>query len=98
MSAQSENDRIDNVAPGDIIVLDLPDQSETGSCDYKVVHKDHKDQESGAAPAGTPMIVVTLEGDDGATFDAELTADTIVNRSLASKWESAQSPTPHQDL
>lgn len=40
------------------------------------------------------MIVVTLEGDDGETFDVELTADSIVNRSLESKWESAQSPTP----
>ncbi len=98
MSGQSLDDRIDNVAPGDIIALQLPDQPETGSRDYKVVHKDHKDQVNGADSAGTPMIILTLEGDDGETFDVELPADSIVNRSLESKWESAQSPTSHQDL
>lgn len=96
MAGQSLDDRIDNVAPGDIIALQLPDQPETGSRDYKVVHKDHKDQENGADSAGTPMILLTLEGDDGETIDVELPADSVVNRSLESKWESAQSPTPHQ--
>ena len=31
------------------------------------------------------------------TFDAELPSDTAVTRALESKWESAQSPTPHTD-
>ena len=58
--------------------------------EYKVVHKDVSD--TGEAGA---VIIVTLEGDDGETFDVELPADTLVTRTLESKWESPQSPTPH---
>lgn len=93
MAGQSENDRLDNVAPGDIIALQRPDRLETPSRQYKVVHKD---RENGADSAGTPMILLTLEGDDGETVDVELPADSVVNRSLESKWESAQSPTAHR--
>jgi hypothetical protein len=38
--------------------------------------------------------VVTLEG-AGETFQLDLAPGTPVKRSLAAKWESAQSPTPH---
>ena len=51
---------------------------------YKVVHKDSVD--SG--------FLVTFEADDGATFEREFPAGTPAERSLESKWESAQSPTP----
>ncbi|MGB3356236.1 MAG: hypothetical protein WBB00_26185 [Mycobacterium sp.] len=89
MSEQSDDARIENVAPGDIISLELPDRRGGDSREYKVVHKD-----SGNSGAN-PMIIVTLEGDDGETFDVELPADSVVHRTLESKWESEQSPTPH---
>lgn len=73
------NARIDDVAPGDVIALDSGGQA------YKLVHKETT--ESG--------FLVTFEGDDGETFDLELAAGTTVKRSLESKWESSQSPTPH---
>ena len=73
------NARIDDVAPGDIIALDSGEQV------YKLVHKEPT--ESG--------FLITFEGDDGETFDLELAAGTTVKRSLESKWESSQSPTPH---
>ncbi|CAA0134149.1 Uncharacterised protein [Mycolicibacterium vanbaalenii] len=88
MAGQTDNDRLENVAPGDIIALQLPDRPGDGR-PYKVVHKDSSEVNA------TPAIIVTLEGDDGETFDAELPADTAVTRALESKWESAQSPTPH---
>jgi hypothetical protein len=81
MSEPRTDSRIDDVAPGDIITLGR-DAAESG---YKVVHKEPS--ESG--------YVVTFEGDDGATFQQELPAGAPVKRSLESKWESAQSPTPH---
>ena len=91
MAGQSDTDRLDNVAPGDIIALDLPndDLSNDDGADarqFKVVHKDS----NGAT------IIITLEGDDGETCDVELPGDTVVTRSLESKWESEQSPTPHE--
>lgn len=86
MTAQSDSDRIDNVAPGDLISLNLPDTGEAR--EYKVVHMDSREDAT-----GTTMIV-TLEGDDGETRDVELAADAIVTRTLESKWESPQSPTP----
>ncbi|OAN41740.1 hypothetical protein [Mycolicibacterium iranicum] len=86
MTAQSDNDRLDNVAPGDLITLAVPDLGDQPG-EYKVVHIDSRDDAS-----GTTMIV-TLEGDDGETCDIELPADTIVVRTLESKWESPQSPT-----
>ena len=78
--ADSTTDRIiDDVAEGDIV--SLPDR--TGA--YKVVHRE----------SGDAAILVTFEGDDGETFQLQLPAGTPVRRSLESKWESAQSPTPH---
>ncbi|OBK15257.1 hypothetical protein [Mycobacterium asiaticum] len=79
MSELSGTDRIDDVSPGDVIALDRGKGEES----YKVVFKD-------AASGG---FIVTLEGDEGETFQIELAAGTTVKRSLASKWESAQSPT-----
>jgi UDP:flavonoid glycosyltransferase YjiC (YdhE family) len=82
MSEVSGSDQIDDVAPGDIITVDRG----SGHAPYKVVFKDSTD-------AG---YLVTLEG-DGETFELDLAAGTPVNRSLQSKWESAQSPTPHSE-
>ncbi|HEY9263584.1 MAG TPA: hypothetical protein VIQ11_03130 [Mycobacterium sp.] len=90
MADQSERDRLDNVAPGDIITLRPTGEPGTVAGQYKVVHKDLNET------SATATIVVTLETDDGQTLDLELPADTVVNRSLESKWESAQSPTPHE--
>lgn len=81
MTAQSDNDRLGNVAPGDLIELTLPGSAVR---QYKVVHKESTGD----------MIIATLAGDDGETRDVELPADTVVVRTLESKWESPQSPTP----
>lgn len=81
MSESSVDARIDAVAPGDLVFLDRGD----GELAYKVVHK----QESGSG------FLVTFEGDDGVTFQLELASGQPVKRTLESKWESAQSPTPH---
>jgi hypothetical protein len=89
MTAQSDTDRLDNVAPGDLIRLTPRHAPENASRQYKVVHTDSRDD-----PDGTTM-VVTLEGDDGEMCDVELPGDTMVTRTLESKWESPQSPTPH---
>lgn len=78
----TSDDPIDDVAPGDIITADRGD----GERPYKVVH-------IAAADGG---YLVTLEDDgDGETFQQQFAAGTRVRRSLESKWESAQSPTPH---
>ncbi len=79
MTEVSATDRIDDVAPGDIIAVDRG----AGEQPYKVVFKDFTDG----------RYLVTLEG-DGETFQLDMASGTTVNRSLASKWESAQSPTP----
>lgn len=81
MSDSSVDARIDAVSPGDIVFLDRG----AGELAYKVVHK----QETGSG------FLVTFEGDDGVTFQREMAAGEPVSRSLESKWESAQSPTPH---
>jgi hypothetical protein len=83
MSEVSGNDRIDDVTPGDMIAVDRG----SGEQLYKVVFKD-------SADAG---YVVTLESEDGETFQLDLAAGTAVQRSLGSKWESAQSPTPQTE-
>ena len=75
------NERIDEVAPGDLVVLDRG----SGEQAYKVVHKETADS----------SYLITFESDDGETFDLELSAGAPVKRSLESKWESSQSPTPH---
>jgi hypothetical protein len=72
---------IEDVAPGDLISVDRGSGPQT----YKVVHKND----------GAGSYLVTLEGAEGETFDHEISAGTTVTRSLESKWESAQSPTPH---
>ncbi|BBZ43938.1 hypothetical protein MPRM_12190 [Mycobacterium parmense] len=83
MSKTSGNDLIDDVSPGDIIAVDRG----SGERPYKVVFKDCND--------GTFQI--TLEGDEGETFQVDLEAGTTVKRSLEAKWESAQSPTPNAE-
>lgn len=72
---------IEEVAPGDLISIDRGSGPQT----YKVVHKND----------GDDSYLVTLEGAEGETFDTEISAGTTVTRSLESKWESDQSPTPH---
>lgn len=83
MSEVSGVERIEHVAAGDIIVI------VRGSAErsYKVVFKD-------ATDAG---YVVTLQDDGGETFQLEFDAGDTVRTSLQSKWESAQSPTPHAE-
>lgn len=81
MPETSSDGPIDTVAPGDIVALDRG----AGEHAYKVVHK----EESGSG------YLVTFEGEDGETFQREVAAGAPVKRSLESKWESAQSPTPH---
>ena len=81
MAESSVDGRIDTVAPGDVVALDRGD----GEHAYKVVHKAEAD--SG--------YLITFEGDDGETFQLQVAAGSPVKRSLESKWESAQSPTPH---
>ncbi|ORB74145.1 hypothetical protein [Mycobacterium scrofulaceum] len=83
MSEVSGNDLIDDVSPGDIIAVDRG----PGERPYKVVFKDSTGD----------GYVVTFEDDDGETFQLEMRAGTTVTRSLESKWESAQSPTPHAE-
>ena len=95
MAGQSLDDRLDSVAPGDIIELPTSRGPGVAGQQYKVVHKDVVLKDDDEADAAS-MIVVTLEGESGETFDVELPADAVVNRSLESKWESAQSPTLHQ--
>lgn len=90
MTAQPDGDRLDSVAPGDLISLPLPDEPAPQDRLYKVVHIDP----NGAASDGA--LVLTLEADAGQTFDVELPGHTRVTRTLESKWESPQSPTPHQ--
>jgi hypothetical protein len=79
MSEITGNDRIDDVTPGDVIAVDRG----AGEQPYKVVFKDFADD----------RYRVTLEG-GGETFQLDLAPGTPVTRSLAAKWESAQSPTP----
>ncbi|OBI81161.1 hypothetical protein [Mycobacterium sp. E740] len=88
MSNISENDRIEDVAPGDIVLV----ERDAGTVPCKVVHKAAED----GGPDG--KCVVTYEVDDGATFQVEYAAGTRVTRSLEAKWESDQSPTQHKPL
>lgn len=81
MSNEFADESIDVVAPGDVIAVDRG----SGPQPYKVVHKND----------GDGSFLLTLEGDDGETFDHEFASGTKVTRSLESKWESTQSPTPH---
>ncbi|WP_422743766.1 hypothetical protein ACN27E_18925 [Mycobacterium sp. WMMD1722] len=78
---------IEEVAPGDLISVDRGQ----GTQAYKVVHKNEPQAH------GDRSYLITLEGADGETFDREFAAGTTVTRSLESKWESDQSPTPHAE-
>lgn len=81
MTEATDDDRIDDVSPGDVITLT------GGDGPYRVVHVDPTD-------AG---FLVTLEPDGGETMDVELASGTTVTRTLESKWESPQSPTSNSD-
>ncbi|WP_326548796.1 hypothetical protein QGN32_12120 [Mycolicibacterium sp. ND9-15] len=85
MSDISENDPIEDVAPGDVVLVDRGD-AEPVPC--KVVHKD-------GADGGC---LVTYEVDAGTTFQVEYPAGALVTRSLEAKWESGQSPTQHKPV
>ena len=91
MSGISDDARIDDVAPGDLISLDVPDDEDAGERIYKVVFL-----EARTSPEGMTF-TVTVELDDGETFDVDLPAGTVVARSMESKWESVQSPTANDD-
>lgn len=82
MPEVSANDRIDDVAAGDVINVDRG----AGEQPYKVVFKEFTDG----------RYLVTLEG-AGETFQLDVVPGTTVRRSLAAKWESAQSPTPRSE-
>jgi hypothetical protein len=87
----SDDARIDEVAPGDLVTLDVPGDERAGERQYKVVFVDAPESTGGAT------FTVTVETDDGQTFDVELPGDAVVQRSMESKWESAQSPTATED-
>jgi len=87
----SDDARIGEVAPGDLVTLDVPGDERVGERQYKVVFVDASDSTEGAT------FTVTLETDDGQTFDVELPGDTVVQRSMESKWESGQSPTATEE-
>lgn len=76
--------RIDDVAPGDLIAVD---HGAGGTRPSKVVFKD-LDERAG-------VYTVTFEDDDGETFQREVAAGTVVTHAMESKWESDESPTPH---
>ena len=84
MSNIVENGPIEDVSPGDIVLVDHG----AGPVACKVVHKDGTDG----------GCVVTYEVDGGGTFQVEYAAGTRVTRSLEAKWESGQSPTPHKPV
>ncbi len=77
------NDRIDDVAPGDLIAVHEDAQAQPS----KVVFKDFDEK--------TSVYTVTFEDDDGETFQREIPAGTVVAHAMESKWESDQSPTAH---
>ena len=78
------SDRIDDVAPGDIIAVDRGTGDPQPS---KVVFRDS--DEAGA------VYTITFEDDDGETFQKDIPAGTVVTHAMESKWESGESPTPH---
>ena len=91
MTGISDDARIDAVAPGDLVTLDVPGDERVGERQYKVVFVDTPNSTDNAT------FTVTVETDDGQTFDVELPGDTVVQRSMESKWESAQSPTATEE-
>ncbi|MGE2735827.1 hypothetical protein [Mycolicibacterium vaccae] len=95
MSNVSPNDRIEDVAPGDLVEIDRG----SGSQVCKVVHVDRVNPEGQGGPedSAEPAFRITFEDSNAETFQLDLPAGTRVTRSLESKWESTQSPTPHTD-
>jgi len=87
MTGISDQARVDEVAPGDLVVLDVPGDEGVGAREYKVVFVDRSDA----------TVTLTVETDDGQTFDAVLPGDTVVSRAMESKWESEQSPTAEEN-
>lgn len=81
MSNISQNDRINDVAPGDIVTVDRDGTAGPA----KVVHKE--DVDGG--------FLLTFEAADAQTFQVRYPAGARVTRALEAKWGSAQSPTPH---
>jgi hypothetical protein len=81
------DDRIDDVAPGDVVTLD-PGTGDERTAKVVFVESDRPGSDDG--------FVVTFETDDGETFQRTVPAGTVVRRELESKWESDQSPTPHR--
>jgi hypothetical protein len=81
------SDRIDDVAPGDIITVDRGNGESQPS---KVVFKD---RDKGGDDA--VVYIITFEDDDGETFQQTIPAGTVVTHAMESKWESGESPTPH---
>ncbi|MGE2729523.1 hypothetical protein ACQI4F_08595 [Mycolicibacterium vaccae] len=92
MSNVSPNDRIEDVAPGDLVEIDRG----SGPQVCKVVHVDRVAPE-GQGGQDEPAFRITFEDSNAETFQLDLPAGTRVTRSLESKWESTQSPTPHSD-
>ncbi|SEH56342.1 hypothetical protein SAMN04489835_1471 [Mycolicibacterium rutilum] len=84
MSNISSNDLIDDVAPGDIVAVDRDNETLAA----KVVHKETVDD----------GFLITFEAPDAQTFEVRYPAGTRITRSLESKWESGQSPTPHKPV
>jgi hypothetical protein len=83
MSNISSNDLIDDVAPGDLLDVDRG----SGDAQFaKVVHKQPLDD----------GYLVTFEAPNAETFELRFAPGTRVTRSLEAKWESDQSPPPHQ--
>ncbi|MGE2836229.1 hypothetical protein [Mycobacterium sp. SMC-4] len=89
MSNVSANDRIEDVAPGDLLLVDRG----SGERPCKVVHVDRVDPNDSAEA----VFRITFEDENAETFQLDLAAGTRVTRSLESKWESTQSPTPHAE-
>ncbi|BBX19599.1 hypothetical protein CRI77_17350 [Mycolicibacterium duvalii] len=89
MSNVSSNDRIEDVAPGDLVVVDRG----AGERPCKVVHVDRGD----AGGSDVSAFRITFEDENAETFQLEMAAGTRVTRALESKWESTQSPTPHTE-
>ena len=82
MPEPTDQDRIDDVSAGDVITL-------TDGGPYRVVHVD---------PTETGFLVTVEPDSGGETMDIELVSGTTVTRTLESKWESPQSPTPNSGV
>jgi len=81
MTAETSQDRIDDVALGDLVGVDRGAGSEL----YEVVHRDIADRD------GRTVVLITFQTDSGETFDVAYESGTVVDRALEAKWESAQS-------